>query len=411
VVRNTRIQQERYRCALVLVVFLGSTAAGCTVLPDGADTMPANAPEHSTNATSVANNQSARASSDTDAAAASPTLVDAASPPPQANSSGASGTPSTAAAAGRIPSEAGQSGSGGAGEGAGTGAGDSRFGTPCESDMTCPGGMCVKGHCCGVRECGTCERCGADGRCAKITDEADPYSCDVSVGMCDAKGICVLKNGSDCSPDVGPGAARCASGHCDVHCCAITCGVCQRCEKSGNGCEPVAFADDVGGCSGTTSCSNGECVEVPLNTAFRGNQLTLLPGEEIAQTFNLRVAGEMVEIRVDTTCDEPLSVRQLSDNWSNITPPDQELIAAYPRPTDEGESMVSYVIKPALRVEFNQRFAFVLHNSSNGRCSASIGIADPLASANAFIRSSGSTSWTEQVQQSLSFKVLMRLQQ
>jgi hypothetical protein len=151
-------------------------------------------------------------------------------------------------------------------------------------------------------------------------------------------------------------------------CCSKACGLCSNCTGDGKSCIPVMYGDDVDSCNGRQSCSAGECLVVDIDRRFDGWMGLAGRGgvAYLAQTLTVPLSGEIVELRLQTSCRTPISFQGVS---SDGTPDGRERavtrrpILIVPANTNlENDGTYAFPLQSPLRVSDGERLAFVMQN-------------------------------------------------
>jgi hypothetical protein len=133
-----------------------------------------------------------------------------------------------------------------------------RVGGRCAADADCDTALCLDGACC-ASVCGACASCsaGAAGVCAPVANAEDADSC-TGDRTCDARSLCLLKNGRPCSA-----RDECASGFCvDGVCCSTACtDRCHACSAAlkGGGADGICDNAAKGNDSHNDCADDGAC--------------------------------------------------------------------------------------------------------------------------------------------------------
>jgi hypothetical protein len=273
--------------------------------------------------------------------------------------SGPAGASAEPAGAGAI------AGSGNAGASAAPGL---ALGSACSTDEACQSGQCVNERCCSEPICPICRRCNDRGACEVIVNAPDPAGCS-GRQTCDGQGRCGMVNGQSCTDMTA--VLPCASGVCDYRCCALTCGVCQRCASNGGRCDVLNAADDADTCTGANTCSKGQCV-VAEGTRQHNGEIEVPPRANIAQTFTIPSAGTLVEIRtLWSFCAEVgYSLQTVGMNGLPSGTSRGTVQTRIRNNEDVLDTLIA--VEPTLPVAAGERLALVFENlSTSTPCSAS----------------------------------------
>ena len=148
-------------------------------------------------------------------------------------------------------------------------------GQGCNSGTACSSGHCTDGKCCDQGCTEPCWNC-ATGTCVQVKGADDLSQCE-GIFTCSDNGLCLFKNGQNCSA-----LGACASGHCkDGRCCDTSCSLpCYSCatgtcaKVSANTADPpecvglyacsqdgVCLLDYGQSCSGASQCASGYCAD------------------------------------------------------------------------------------------------------------------------------------------------------
>lgn len=307
------------------------------------------------------------------APAAASALPTAGSQPTQPMMPRASEVGSSAAAGASAAAGSPASSSAGAGSAAGPASARLALGSACRNASECESDHCLDYVCCESASCAECQHCGSKGRCENVAAGTSEPVCGAKNMTCDAEGRCALSLGAKCAAD-----AECASAHCGSQestigqpgnrlCCDQAVKVCDTCSYTGSGVTHVPYGATVGRCEGNNTCLDGDCLPIDRDQLDYGGAVsTSATGAWAAQTWTVRVTGQIVEVRLIGTCEDLISIHGVSETGA----PDSRVLAvakkviAYPHAMLDGYSVVRYSIDPGLRVSETDVLALVVPLSS-----------------------------------------------
>ncbi|HKU41494.1 MAG TPA: hypothetical protein VJR89_25230 [Polyangiales bacterium] len=246
------------------------------------------------------------------------------------------------------------------------------LGDACSSASQCASSVCEDNHCC-ERKCGICQACSGAGQCEQVpVGESDP-NCASSFA-CSASGECLIRDGMVCQKD----RLACLSGHCETTgaefeaavCCSAACPVCSVCSDDGSSCTPLMYGDDPETCADGRSCSAGDCLDADVDRLERqpGHDIGRGQVAYLAQTVTFPKAGELLELRLFTSCTAPVTFHSLAaDGTPNRAERARTLgrVVIRPSMTNVAEdALVAFRLSTPLRVRAGEKLAFVMAHDS-----------------------------------------------
>lgn len=281
------------------------------------------------------------------------------------------------------------------------------LGQACSNAESCGSGHCVDDVCCEADDCGICGRCGTTGQCEKIVNGPDYRHCRYESAWCNEASECVLLEGDGCGggPSVKP---PCLSGICDGVCCNQTCGICERCARSGSGCEPVAYSDDRNSCAEDRTCFlPGQCATVATQQTSVDADIFVEQDdgavEQYAQTFTLASAAKLIGLWVDG-CTSVATWSLNTVDGDGL--PTNSAVAEAAHVELEDPSAFTSSLTVSYDAAAGAQLAIVGTFGPEVGCNFFYGSNDPYPNGQLFYRASEDEPWSALDGQDLSFRVI-----